>query len=154
MTEKTEYTLAEWRAEAVRRFGPDRMNWKFVCAGCGHVQSVGDFMKLQPIVTKNISQAAYQECIGRYHGGKIWADMKEGEGGPCNYAAFGLFHGPVDVTMPDGSVVHVFHFADDALRERFNSEVSLDDPEFVEELVNDIVTQHPDIAEAIKRRVP
>jgi len=40
-----------------------------------------------------------------------------------------------------------------ALQERFNSEVSLDDPEFVEELVNDIVTQHPDIAEAIKRRV-
>lgn len=112
MTGKTKYTLDEWRAEAVRRFGENRDDWKFVCAGCGHVQSVGDFRKLQPVVTKDISQAAYQECIGRYIGGKIWMDMKAGETGPCNYAAYGLFHGPIDVTMPDGSVAHVFDFAE------------------------------------------
>lgn len=112
MTEKTEYTLEGWREEAIRRFGPDKKNWTFVCSGCGHVQSVGDFLKLQPVVTADVSQAAYQECIGRYTGGKIWAEMKKGEVGPCNYAAFGLFYGPISVTMPDGKVVHVFDFAE------------------------------------------
>lgn len=38
-------TIASWNAEGVKRFGPDRRNWKFVCSGCGKIQSVEDFIR-------------------------------------------------------------------------------------------------------------
>jgi hypothetical protein len=114
MTEKTEYTLAEWLAEATRRFGPEKLDWKFVCYGCGHVQSPRDFLRASSIASgiKDPINEAYQECIGRYIGGVKWIEMKKGDKGPCDYAAFGLFSTPIKVTKPDGSVVRVFAFAE------------------------------------------
>lgn len=36
-------SVEDWQAEAVRRFGPDQMKWKFVCPSCGHVASIQDW---------------------------------------------------------------------------------------------------------------
>ena len=36
-------TTDEWRQEATRRFGPDKLDWKFKCPACGHIQTPRDF---------------------------------------------------------------------------------------------------------------
>ncbi len=110
MPDLIEYTHEEWRNEGIRRFGPDPRYWKFVCPGCGHVQSGDDFIAAG---IKDSSNKVYQECIGRYTGGKSWAKMGKNERGPCDYAAFGLLCiAPVRVTLSDGSTVASFAFAE------------------------------------------
>jgi hypothetical protein len=110
---KCTYTIDEWRAEAVRRFGPDPMFWKFKCPTCGHIQCGDDFVKINaravkpfdretPMPVKDPKNVAYQECVGRYVG-----DM-----GGCSYAAYGLIHSDTTVTTSGGTVVHIFPFAD------------------------------------------
>jgi hypothetical protein len=49
-----------WRAEAVRRFGDDPLQWRFVCPSCGHVASCADFKELGVDPGR-----APHECIGR-----------------------------------------------------------------------------------------
>lgn len=101
-------TLEGWRAEAVRRFGPDPRKWKFVCPGCGQVQCGEDF------IAAGIDRAferVWFSCIGRWTGGRSW--LKEKDGQPCDYTNGGLFCiAPVEVTKPDGTVVPVFGFAE------------------------------------------
>ena len=107
------YTLAEWRAEAVHRFGSDPVGWKFVCPACGNVQCADDFISINckrvpigdretPFPVKDPENTAYRECIGRYD---------KGAGG-CDYAAFGLISSDIEVILPDGGSVHVFPFAE------------------------------------------
>lgn len=98
-------TLAEWSAEAVRRFGPDTLNWRFKCPSCGYVASVRDW--------KNAgahSTSAGYSCIGRWLGSKQEIFTKQG--GPCNYAGGGLFRlNPVIVVHEGGEETPVFEFA-------------------------------------------
>lgn len=98
-------THEEWKAEAVRRFGPDMSTWRFVCPVCGHTYSVaeGD--------AANMQGAIGFSCIGRYVGAK--RDALGGNGaGPCNYAGGGLFKlNPVTVVMPDGDEITAMAFA-------------------------------------------
>lgn len=107
MSEKTVYTLEEWHTEAKRRFGPDAMNWKFVCPSCRHIQSVADYK-----AAGAPSTACAFSCVGR------WLPKEQtGEGfgkkGPCNYAGGGLIHlNPVRVTYPDGTASEAFQFAE------------------------------------------
>lgn len=110
MTTKRKLTQSEWREEGMAMFGTDVRTWCFKCPVCGHVQSVGDFLLLEDTVGKDLHNAAYQECIGRYTGGR---DAFRGAGdGPCNYAAYGLFQlGPVTVVRDDGGETHIFDFA-------------------------------------------
>lgn len=89
----TEYPSADaWRAEAVRRFGPDPLGWRFVCPCCGHVVSVRDYK------AAGAPQGAYGfSCIGRYLGGG--RDAFGAGAGPCNYTTGGLFNlSPIKVT--------------------------------------------------------
>jgi len=102
------YTVEQWRNEGQRRFGPDHMQWRFVCPSCGHVASVQDWND----AGATESEVAFS-CIGRWtgQGKKIF-----NKPGPCNYAGGGLFRlNPVLVKFPDGSSQKYFDF-DEAQR--------------------------------------
>lgn len=99
-------THAEWKAEAIRRFGTDPMKWKFVCPVCGHVASVQDWEDVKAFESAGFS------CVGRYLPKARQAFEEKGPG-PCNYAGGGLFRlNPTEVTTEDGKISHVFAFAD------------------------------------------
>ena len=108
-------TAEEWRAEAIRRFGPDRMKWRFVCPSCKHEASIADWKA----AGAKEGHVAFS-CVGRNQGvgdgdaAKVAAAAFKGKGGPCNYAGGGLFAlNPVEVnTGPDTKPVRLFAFAD------------------------------------------
>ena len=101
-------SMDEWRAEAVKRFGDNPMNWKFVCPSCGHIQSVSDF---RPFKDKGATtNDAYFNCIGRFDG-HLRTPMLSGQG-PCNYSLGGLIClATTVVTGNDGRSLPVFEFA-------------------------------------------
>ena len=96
----------EWHDEAVKRFGNNPLDWKFVCPSCGHVASVKDWKDAGAP-----EGAVAFSCVGRYTGSK--KEMCDKTGGLCNYAGGGLFRlNPVRVEK-DGIVTDVFAFADE-----------------------------------------
>jgi hypothetical protein len=102
-------TLAEWLAEGERRFGPDKLKWRFVCPGCGHVQAVEDF---RPFKEQGATaESSYFNCIGRYAGPRRRAFGGKGDG-PCDYTSGGLCDlRQVAITTPDGKEQGAFDFA-------------------------------------------
>lgn len=98
------YTLAEWRAEAGLRFGPDPRDWRFRCVSCGHVQSIASILEHTPDRDRELvgNQVAFS-CEGR------WV-----KGVGCDWTLGGLFtiH-KVEVVMEDGAICPSFEFADD-----------------------------------------
>ena len=87
----------DYVAEAVKRFGSDPADWKFVCPACGRVNSGKEFKEAgcEP-------NDMWQNCIGRY-------DKSKG----CNWAAYGLFDVcKVHIEFPDGHVSPAFEIAD------------------------------------------
>ncbi len=93
----------EWRAEAVRRFGPDPMDWRFVCPSCGYEALVSDWKA----VGAKEGEIAFS-CIGRHMKTSREAFGEKGRG-PCNYAGGGLFAiNPVSI---EGRKFNVFAFA-------------------------------------------
>ena len=98
------FTREQWLAEGARRFGQDRMKWRFVCPSCEHEASTEDW--------KNAgapSGAVAFSCVGR------WAEPLAVEmgtrPGPCNYAGGGLI-GLNPVAVSDGdATTRVFAFA-------------------------------------------
>lgn len=106
MPEIRKTTLAEWREEAVKLFGPDELKWQFVCPVCGHVASVADWKA----VGASSGEVAFS-CVGRHIEGSKPAFEKNGKG-PCTYTGGGLFRlNPVEVLCPDGSTIQAFEFA-------------------------------------------
>ena len=101
---------AEWLSEAARRFGTDKMKWRFVCPSCGHVASVQDWKD----AGANSGAVAFS-CVGRYTGdpdAAAKAAFKKA-GGPCNYTGGGLFRiNPVTVMHASGESADYFEFAD------------------------------------------
>lgn len=90
------YTHAEWKAEAVKRFGTDPLKWKFQCPSCGYIAEVQEWRAVQAP-----EGAVAFSCIGRYTGSK--KSMGDKTGGPCNYTTGGLFNiSPVTVQTEDG----------------------------------------------------
>ena len=80
-------TLAEWKAEGEQLFGPDMLDWRFVCPSCGHVQSPRDFdLYWQQGATP---EDARFNCIGRFDG-HMDVEICSGSS-PCNYTGGGLF---------------------------------------------------------------
>lgn len=104
-------TLAEFRAEAAARFGPDPLGWAFECPRCGDVATGADFRgalaaavvpRQHPDGTPVVFTDVFgQECVGRAAGflGALASDPDRG----CNWAAYGLIPGPWAVLRPDGS---------------------------------------------------
>lgn len=103
-------TFETWRAEGERRFGPDRLQWRFVCPCCGHVASAKEW------VDAGGERMVAFSCIGRVTGAKREAFDRYKRPGPCNYAGGGLFAlNPVTVLDPDGGEDHhLFAFAEAA----------------------------------------
>lgn len=109
----------DWLAEAVRRFGPNPLNWRFVCPFCGRETSCQEFVDVG--VAINDAHRAATECIGRVVGAR--GGMKEGRetnpdgtpAQPCDWAAFGLFgnlgKGPIVVRVIDGAEQETQAFA-------------------------------------------
>lgn len=91
-------TREEWEAEGRKRFGDDQTKWQFVCPTCDNVMSIErtrtEFTEHLPKLREG-KYHVEQECIGRHLPGV-----------GCNWAAYGLFSGPVFV---DG--IPAFDFA-------------------------------------------
>lgn len=96
----------EWRAMAVALFGPNPMDWRFVCPACGHVATVADWCK-----HRAPEGAVAFSCVGRWSGATREA-FGDGDG-PCNYAGGGLIGlNPVHVIdEAGGKDLDVFQFA-------------------------------------------
>lgn len=93
--------LAEWKAEAVKRFGEDIKKWKFKCPNCGHIQTFEDFEKAGIEEPKN---KFYYSCISR------WTDETD-----CSWTLGGLFQiHSTEVLSDEGKYIPVFEFADEA----------------------------------------
>lgn len=98
-TTATENVVAytDWKADGERRFGQDIRDWRFTCPNCGDTAAVREF-------PEECRQAAGVECIGRSVPGR-----------GCNWAAGGLFAGPLWVlrTVADDEVQAIpgFRFA-------------------------------------------
>ncbi len=100
------YTLAEWHAEATRRFGPETSEWRFVCPVCAHDASAAEYE-----AAGAPESAVAFSCVGRWIAGSQDAFTSKGAG-PCTYAGGGLFRlNPVIVTAPDGAEHQMFAFA-------------------------------------------
>jgi hypothetical protein len=88
-------SLADWRTEATRLFGPPAL-WRFCCPNCSTTFSVAD---LKFAGAKDGS--AGQECIGRHLKGR-----------GCLYAAYGLIALPGLVAVQlDAATILAFPFA-------------------------------------------
>lgn len=97
-------TVEEWRAEGLRRFGANEMQWRFVCPSCSHIASVQDWKDAGAGET-----AVAFSCVGRWTGATRQIFEKPG---PCNYAGGGLFGlNPITVALETGEI-RVFEFAD------------------------------------------
>lgn len=95
-------TQAEFLAEAKAAFGDDPMAWAFRCPNCGDVATGQDFRDAltehprehngEPMTASSVLG---QECIGRTLGA-LEGQAKKWTGRGCDWAAYGLFRGPVD----------------------------------------------------------
>lgn len=98
-------TLDEWLSEGQKRFGKEKLNWKFICPSCGHIASGSDW------INAGASQNAIAfSCVGRATGAKETIMTKNK--GPCNYTGGGLFKlNPQPIKFEDGTVCNFFEFA-------------------------------------------
>jgi predicted RNA-binding Zn-ribbon protein involved in translation (DUF1610 family) len=87
----------QWEAKGRELFGGDQERWKFVCPQCGHELSTRDVREQHAQDLPALRDGDFrveQECIGRHL-----------KGVGCDWAAYGLFRGPVIV---DGTPVFDF----------------------------------------------
>jgi hypothetical protein len=102
---------AAWVAEGERRFGPDRMEWKFVCPACGHIARTADWKEAGAP-----EGAVAFSCVGRWlpnsGPGRAFATANVLPSKPCDYAGGGLFGlNPLLVEDLDGKSHRLFAFA-------------------------------------------
>lgn len=116
------YTQEELVAELTHRFGPNPMDWSFTCPSCKEAATAADFKAAlveHPRTNRDgsdttASDVIGQECIGRTLGALTMTDadwkreVDAGRGRGCNWCAYGLFGGPVEVTLPDGRSMRCF----------------------------------------------
>jgi len=96
-------TLTEkrWDEKGTKIFGTsNRSKWAFRCPICKRKQTQDEFKKYKHKGAKPGSFS--MECIGRYTGGKK---------GPhkCDWAAYGLFSGPMNVVDDEGEKIPFFY---------------------------------------------
>ena len=112
--QKKRYTVAEWLAEATRRFGPHGRDWKFVCPICGTVASGADYVAAGLTLQQAEGQIAFS-CIGRSLPAPRRAFGEGGTGaGPCDYTTGGLLNvSPITIVDEDGKEHRRFAFAEE-----------------------------------------
>lgn len=107
MTDSRELTFEEWNVEGTKRFGKNKLDWKFQCPSCGYVASVNDYKSAGAP-----EGAVGYSCIGRYGKFDRVGQMLTGQA-PCNYAGGGFIPiNPWLVTDMDGKKHQLFAFAD------------------------------------------
>lgn len=114
MTQQT-YTQQELLDELTRRFGPNPMDWSFTCPSCGDAATAGDFkaaLAEHPRRNRDGSETTAsdiigQECIGRTLGA-LTKSTEPYRGRGCDWCAYGLFPGPVEVILPNGRSMRSF----------------------------------------------
>lgn len=89
--------LEEWNAIGVEFYGEDRMNWEFSCPNCKLTLSFNKYLEKKAQLK---GWQPYTECVGRY--------LKD-EG--CDWAAYGLFNGPREITENNEHRAYAFYFA-------------------------------------------
>lgn len=94
-------SIAEWERDAKRRFGADKLRWRWECPECGWVASALDYL----------SAGAPQHqvgfaCVGRF------APASQRPTGPCNYSgADANSTNPVTVRLPGRVEIRMLRFA-------------------------------------------
>jgi hypothetical protein len=78
-------TKDEWVKLGTQLYGPNMMDWKFICPACGNIARPRDFYPYKD--TGANPDTATHQCIGRYDG---HIQVVMGEGHPCNYTGYGL----------------------------------------------------------------
>lgn len=102
-----EISYAQWVEEGEKKFGPDKMKWKFVCPMCGHV-ATGEDWKAAGAPAGSIGFA----CIGRWQENPRDAFRAVGKG-PCNYTGGGLFRlNPVTIVVSEDEKHTYFEFGE------------------------------------------
>lgn len=100
-------TLEEYMAEAEKRFGENRLDWKFVCPKCKTVQSARDFKEA------GASQELTEGYIGFSCIGRIIPPEKEIG---CDWTLGGLFQfHDLEIIKEDGTTVPRFELAEAVL---------------------------------------
>lgn len=107
-TEKIKMTLEQYLAMGATLFGENKLNWRVVCPGCGHVASIKDYQEAGAP-----EGAVGFSCIGRFL--DDCRDWLGGSGsGPCNYTGGGLINiNPIHITDHDA---YLFAFAEEGDR--------------------------------------
>ena len=109
-TDKAPTPVKDWLEEGKRLFGPDPMEWRFVCPICGRTYTAREHQA----AGSEGPNSAYQECIGRYLKAGSF-NPRAGNKNGCNWCAFGLFgtagKGRL-IEAPDGTIVEVFQYAE------------------------------------------
>lgn len=97
------YTMDQWNAEGVKRFGENVDNWLFVCPKCKTIQSVKELKEVTPEGEDWRSYIAFS-CIGRFN--------KEKKG--CNWTLGGLFRIHTAEIVHEKSIPRpIFEFAEE-----------------------------------------
>jgi len=84
-------TSEQWEAMGRELYGEDKQNWQFQCPMCGNVQSIAIAKKRWPEL-EGVGWQPWGECVGRYL-----------EEPGCDWAAYGLFRGPVIIERGEDS---------------------------------------------------
>jgi len=97
-------TVQEWKDQGLKLFGSvDPFDWSWKCPACKRQQTMEEFREFKDQGAD--PNTAYSQCRGRFTGGRKGPDK-------CDWAAYGLFRGPVVVTDGDEKVF-VFDFWQD-----------------------------------------
>ena len=105
-------------ATLTERFGEDPMRWAFECPHCGDIATGQDFrdaLDEHPRTGKGgepvaVSDLLGTSCIGRVLGALTMPldQWRAGGNRGCDWVAYGLFRGPVQVVLPEGGEVFAF----------------------------------------------
>lgn len=108
-------TLAEWEAKGRELFGSNKDEWRMACPMC-HTEASVARARVEWPELKGRNWSPAQECVGRYLSDEKAPRMilsdKRRKRPPCDWAAYGLFSGPVFVHDDStGKDVPCFDFA-------------------------------------------
>lgn len=103
------FTQERFLSTLRERFGKRARDWAFICPNCGDVATGTDFkaaLKAHPHTRRDgepviPSDIMGQQCIGRILGACTGVTHTAYTGRGCDWAAGGLFSGPIYVELPD-----------------------------------------------------
>lgn len=89
------YNLKQWHYEAIRRFGHDHLQWRFICPACKREASMLDYFK-----AKANPVHIPKTCLDRF------------TGGPCTHTGVGVVNANPVLIKDKYFMASVFDFAE------------------------------------------